>query len=261
LLTAFWDIQPQFSPDGTQLAFTSSRSGEGLEIWLAAADGSNSHQLTHGPGRYQGSPSWSPDGRRIAFDSKETDGGDQAIWIIDANGGNTRPVLKGPGDHGGPAWSRDGRWIYFWNNDGSGYDTWRVLATGGSPERVTRGGSALFALESMDGQDLIYKRDNFGDSPLLAQRLTGGPVRQLLPCVNGVNYAVGPAGIYYAACGPGPQRSIHLFDKAGRDRVLGAARDPWGYWLNRLAVSPDGKTVLVQQQTLSADLMLIENFR
>ncbi|HJY33432.1 MAG TPA: protein kinase [Vicinamibacterales bacterium] len=261
LVNAFWDIQPQFSPDGTRLVFTSSRSGEGLEVWLAEADGSNAHQLTHGPGRYQGSPSWSPDGRRIAFDSKDADQADQEIWTIDADGGNARVVVKGSGDHGGPAWSRDGRWIYFWGGEpGSSHDTWRVPATGGSPERVTRDGSFLFAFESPDGLDLIFKRDR-EDSPLLAQPLNGGPVRQLLPCVTGVNFAAGPSGLYYAACGPGPLRSIHLLDKAGRDRVLGTASDPWGYPFNRLAVSPDGKTILIQQGTKSNDLMVIENFR
>jgi hypothetical protein len=70
----------------------------------------------------------------------------------------------------------------------------------------------------MDGKDLIYKQ-KFGDSPLLAQRLAGGVSRQLLPCVSAVNFAVVEAGIYYAACGPGPERSMRLMDKAGRDRV------------------------------------------
>jgi hypothetical protein len=135
-----------------------------------------------------------------------------------------------------------------------------VPATGGSPERVTRDGSFLFAFESPDGLDLIFKRDR-EDSPLLAQPLNGGPVRQLLPCVTGVNFAAGRSGLYYAACGPGPLRSIHLLDKAGRDRVLGTASDPWGYPFNRLAVSPDGKTILIQQGTKSNDLMVIENFR
>ena len=131
LRSAFWDIQPRFSPDGTHIVSTSSRSGEGLEVWLSAADGSDAHQLTHGPGKNQGSPSWSPDGRRIAFDSKDVDQGAQAIWTIDADGGNPQLVAKGPADHGGPESSRDGRWIYFWNGDESSHDTWRVPATGG----------------------------------------------------------------------------------------------------------------------------------
>ena len=62
-----------------------------------------------------------------------------------------------------------------------------------SPERVTRDGSALFATESMDGKDVVYKKD-FGDSPLLAQPLAAGTARQLVPCVSGVDFAFGTAG-------------------------------------------------------------------
>ena len=43
--------------------------------------------------------------------------------------------------------------------------------------------------------------------------------------------------------------------------MLGATiRDAWPFY-NRLAVAPDGKTILVERQTVSNDLMLIENFR
>jgi len=45
-----------------------------MEVWLAAADGSNVHQLTHDVGLWQCSPQWSPDGREIAFDSEAADG-------------------------------------------------------------------------------------------------------------------------------------------------------------------------------------------
>ena len=136
-----------------------------------------------------------------------------------------------------------------------------MAAAGGTPERVTEGGSAFVALESLDGRDLVYKKD-FNDSPLLARPLSGGPARPLVPCVFRVNFTIGAAGIYYAACGVGPSRAIHLLDKSGHDRVLGMAQDPWGFdELNRVEVSPDGKTILVQHQTLTNDLWAIENFR
>ena len=128
LVSSFWDIQPQFSPDGTHLVFTSSRSGESLNIWLASADGSNAHQLTHGPGTEQGSPSWSPDGRYIAFDAKG-DGGRLAVWTIDADGGSPRRITTGPGDQNTPTWSRDGRWVYFSFNQEGKIDTWRGIST------------------------------------------------------------------------------------------------------------------------------------
>jgi len=40
-----WEIQPRFSPDGKQIAFTSDRAG-GDNIWVMDVDGSNPHQIT-----------------------------------------------------------------------------------------------------------------------------------------------------------------------------------------------------------------------
>jgi len=39
-----WDFMPTWSPDGTQLAFLSDRTGP-WEIWTMAADGSNQMPL------------------------------------------------------------------------------------------------------------------------------------------------------------------------------------------------------------------------
>jgi len=260
LTNAFWDIQPRFSPDGTQLVFASSRSGEGLEIWLSAADGSSARQFTHGPGRVQGSPAWSPDGRRIAFDSRG-EAGRLSVWVMELNGGVPKRITNGPGDQNAPTWSHDGRWIYFLQSQGSGGDTWRVAASGGTPERMTKGGSAFAALESLDGRNLVFKH-TFAEGPLLAQPLAGGPERQLVPCVFASNFTIGAGGVYYGACGDGPARAIHLQETSGRDRVLGTILDPWGFErLNRMEVSPDGKTILVQRQTHRNDLWAIENFR
>jgi Tol biopolymer transport system component len=72
LVSSAFDFEPDFSPDGQRLAFSSRRSGDAVEIWLAADDGSSPQQLTHGPGPRQNAPAWSPDGRRIAFESCAT---------------------------------------------------------------------------------------------------------------------------------------------------------------------------------------------
>src|SRR5262249_52155080 len=60
------DADPQFSPDGQRLAFTSDRSGT-RQIWVGDSDGSNQVQLTSFSSGFANAPRWSPDGQRIVF--------------------------------------------------------------------------------------------------------------------------------------------------------------------------------------------------
>ncbi len=63
------DQYPVWSPDGSQIAFVSNRTGVS-ELFVMDADGNNVQQLTdvtqHSEG-VQGPPSWSPDGSQIVF--------------------------------------------------------------------------------------------------------------------------------------------------------------------------------------------------
>src|SRR5262249_28207404 len=150
--SSFADFQAQFSPDGHRLAFGTTRSGEGSEIWVSAVDGSAARQLTHGPGRWQGGPHWSPDGRRIAFDSQDSDGR-WHVWPGEAEGGPPRQITRGLGNEDNTAWSRDGRMIFFSDD----VDLWRVPASGGPPVPVTQDGDNVWGFESADGTSILYK--------------------------------------------------------------------------------------------------------
>ena len=250
LTGTFWDIQPQFSPDGGQIF--SHRRGRRTRDLAVLADGSNARQFTHGPGRWQGSPAWSPDGLRIAFDSRGEDRR-LSVWVMELGGGLPKRITNGAGEQHAPTWSRDGRWIYYLQSQGSGGDTWRVAPSGGTPERMTKGGSAFAALESLDGRNLVFKH-TFAEGPLLAQPLAGGPERQLVPCVFASNFTIGAAGVYYGARGDGPARAIHLQESSGRDRVLGTITDHGVRSAQPDGGAPDGKTILVRRQTHRNDL-------
>jgi Tol biopolymer transport system component/DNA-binding winged helix-turn-helix (wHTH) protein len=264
LTSSFLDTDPQFSPDGRRLAFSSGRAAETPEIWIASADGQGAYQLTHGPGKRQLFPHWSPDGRQIVFASTGDDG-HHHLWTIDVTGGAPHQLTSYPGDQHTPAWSRDGQWIYFSADSGRGRDVWRIPAAGGTTTRITQGGSDGDVWESADGTHLFYTHHD----ALMTVPAVGGSERQVMECVKGGAITVGPSGIYYAACSPTfeLESALHVMDPdTHRDRLLGTLKD---YWV-QLAVSPDEKTILYRKvahrglhgkYSVGTDLMLIENFR
>jgi Tol biopolymer transport system component len=257
--STFSDFHPQYSPDGQRIAFSSNRTGDTMEIWLAEADGSSPTRLTRGPGRWQGSPRWSPDGRSIAFDS-QAESGHADIWSIGVDGSGLRQVTRDPSDDIQPSWSRDGLFVYFTSNRTSRNEVWRIAARGDAEEQITsEGGGGGF--ESFDGRTLYYRR---GDGALVARPTAGGPERAIVGCVGNDGYAVAPRGVVHADCGPaGPPASWELtlryWDAAtGQDRPLATIETAW---LGGLNVSPDGRRILYGCSRGTSELMMIENFR
>src|SRR5262249_53717290 len=127
------DVDPDYSPDGARIAFSSDRSGS-REIWVADRDGSNPYPVTSFGGASAGSPRWSPDGTQIAFDASP--GGQDTVFAVGASGGQPRRVFS-PGLI--PAWSHDGQWIYFLNRSAE-KQIWKVRVAGGTAVQVTRNG-------------------------------------------------------------------------------------------------------------------------
>jgi tricorn protease len=65
------DKWPNWSPDGSQIAFISDKSGE-EELYLVPQDGSKpAEQITSGGTAMRYAPEWAPDGKRIAFGDKD----------------------------------------------------------------------------------------------------------------------------------------------------------------------------------------------
>jgi len=107
--------QPEWSPDGTSMAFISPCDGnkeryDGASIFvLTMESGSTDLVSTLGSGDYD--PAWSPDGSQLAFTSLQT--GRPQIFIYDFKTGEARRLMNRTMVNYMPIWSPDGNQIVF----------------------------------------------------------------------------------------------------------------------------------------------------
>jgi len=98
------DVDPVWSPDGTQIAFESVRQDNSdAEIFVMNADGSGLRNLTNTPLDHEVDPAWSQDGTKIAF-ARFTDNAQLDIYTVDVQGGTPRQVTTAITDERSPAW-------------------------------------------------------------------------------------------------------------------------------------------------------------
>lgn len=248
------DTQPAWSPDGTRLAFTSTRSGTEA-IWTMPAGGTPELRLTGAvPPVSDTDPQWSPDGRLVAFTRTTRPPGSigtppSAVWVIDVRTGAAESVTPGLCCARRPRWSPDGRSIAFTlvgRGDDPSSAVWVVRADGHAARRVVD--SAADPRWSPDGRTLAYR----GDGGIWLARSRGAAKPRLV--VHAPSRAVrqtwtpdGRSLVYELLLGP-------YFEESQLRRVdLGTGADvaltpevstpPFGPLSTTPEVSPDGSRV------------------
>jgi lipoprotein-anchoring transpeptidase ErfK/SrfK len=86
------NFAPVFSPDGSSIAFVSTRDKGIPTIWMIDADGSNPRQITTELGR-DTSPSWGPDGRELLFSSDQLGPWNIFLTVLEDDVEGEFPVL------------------------------------------------------------------------------------------------------------------------------------------------------------------------
>jgi Tol biopolymer transport system component len=238
---------PDFSPNGQEVAFVSDRSGT-VELWVARLDGIRGRKLTAFGNALLAGPRWSPDGRQILFYAMDQNS--RGIWIVDSTGARLHKLLD---QAGSASWSADGRFVYYSASEparpGSQQPAplwslriFKVPANGGESRPVVDAIPSYGPLESSDGRYLFY-RDGQG---LWRLPLSGGKAEMLVPLRWTSPYAVNSEGIFYLGQQDGrPQRAL-LFQpfQGGPPTEIARISTFQGFGL---AVSRDGNTLLFSQ--------------
>ena len=240
------DSAPSISPDGTQFAFQSWRSGS-QQIWVSSIDGQSLRQLTPSDGNLSvsGSPSWSPDGARILFDSRID--GHAHIFAIAATGGSPKQMTFGEVNDIVPRWSADGRSIYFRSNRGGRWQLWKLSAGAGAPQPVSSN-DGMVGQESPDGQWLYFARG--GENGIWRMPASGGEAVRILdqPVAGYWGYwTVSPVGIYFL-----DQRqstpAISVYDPVTRKTTIFAKLNRLPPLYSGLSLLHDGREILISDK-------------
>ncbi len=126
------DISPTFSPDGSKMAFVSSRNGL-PQIFIQDLASGQVSRLTFS-GRYNTQPSWSPVGNKIVYTTWEK-GGEINIFTINSDGSGLTQLTQRCGENKSPSWSPDGEMIVFTSNR-QGREKLYVMSSKGGNERL-----------------------------------------------------------------------------------------------------------------------------
>ncbi|MFV1988486.1 MAG: amidohydrolase family protein [Gemmatimonadota bacterium] len=165
----FFDVEPVWSSDGSQIAYASDRAGS-IDIWIRDMETGAERRLTTTPGA-ETAPVWSPDDRSIAF--MTVLGLGMELHVAEVASGQTRRLRNDLFAPGRVSWSPDGSTLavsvltaYSTRFREGQNEILLQPVDGGEPRRVTAAkhrGMGARTLDgpvwSPDGQKMAYVSD------------------------------------------------------------------------------------------------------
>jgi dipeptidyl aminopeptidase/acylaminoacyl peptidase len=155
---------PQWSPDGTQITYTTRPTPKaddvGLsDVWVMNIATKEKKKLEDTPAPSDNAR-WSPDGKWIAYTgSKDVNDGVETtyLYVIPATGGAPKQLsAKFDLNVGSPVWSRDGKSLYFSSNILQSNEIFSADAETGTVTQVSKTGSSINLTEiSRDGNTVV----------------------------------------------------------------------------------------------------------
>lgn len=165
------EVQATWSPDGSLLAFVSSRDhggyfapvlgfgnlnlildGKGGDIFIVKPFGGEPLKLVS----HAFDPAWSPDGKEIVFRSARDAQWD--LWKVSSSGGEPTRITNDADYDYQPAWSPDGKWIVYGSTPGgSSFGLFAIASLGGPRVQLTEDSSLVSGPEFADhGSTILF---------------------------------------------------------------------------------------------------------
>jgi Tol biopolymer transport system component len=164
---------PDWSPDGSQLAFGPPKNGAGMlfDVGVVGADGSDERVVGQGA-----SPRWSPDGTRLLFtEVDDVTSEPHSMYVVDLAGG----VVTDIGQGYNPQWLPDGQHIGFERNVDGGINVFVCSASGADATEIAANAAAAW---SPDGSTVLLTHEG----TIWLARSDGSEARELAPGYNPV---------------------------------------------------------------------------
>ena len=181
------DQRPTWSPDGSQIAFGSTRSGQ-FDIYRKNASGTGEAELLLESEANKYPVQWSQDGAWLSFTDLDPQGNFD-LWVLPLAGDSDPiPFLQTPFVDVWGRLSPDSRWMAYGSDESGQFEIyvqsfpesggkWQISTSGGVVPRWRGDGNELFYL-GFDGNLMMVEIEADGDTPV------AGIPRVLFP-ING----------------------------------------------------------------------------
>ena len=160
------DSTPLWSPDGTQIAFTSSRGGD-FDVFRKTVSGVGEAEPLAANLGMELPRGWSPDGSSLLYVSigTNTNTGDD-LWVlpITAADDETKPAptpyLRTEFNERDGQFSPDGRWVAYMSDESGHFEIYAAPFPSATGKIQVSAGGGEYPLWRADGKEIFYRTDD-----------------------------------------------------------------------------------------------------